>query len=66
MSERKQQEKTIGDLGQGMFPPSYACSIQSACGYVAWLCEKSGGLKNGQTALYWHLIATVAEHMRAK
>lgn len=58
------QEQEVGDMGQRAFPKDYAHSIENACGYVAWLCEQSGGLKNGQTALYWHLIATVAEHMR--
>jgi hypothetical protein len=57
-------EKSVGDYGQSIFPQEYANSILHGCAYVAWLCQKSGALKNGQTALYWHLIGTVAEHMK--
>lgn len=55
-------EPTIGDLGQSTFPPDHAHSIRTAIGYLADTCAKSGKLRNGETALYWHLVAVVGGH----
>ena len=39
-------------------------SVTIATEYLAHVIERDVGTKNGQTALYWHLIAVVQKHMK--
>lgn len=54
-------EKPIGGVDNPP-PEEYRRSIEHAIGYVCWLAEKSGALKQGQTPLYWALYHTVSNH----
>ena len=55
-------EDMIGDFGQSRFPEDKRYSIETAIGYLANLCGPH--TNNGRTALYWHLVATVSDHMK--
>jgi hypothetical protein len=39
-------------------------SIALAAEYLATVVERDWGLRNGRTALYWHLIHVVVKHAR--
>lgn len=37
-------------------------SVRTAAGYLADCIEKDHGTRNGNTALFWHIIAICQEH----
>lgn len=41
-------------------------SVALATEYLAKVVEEDCGTKNGQTALYWHLIAVIQKHAGKK
>ncbi len=43
-------------------PPSY--SVQNAAAYLAHVVQKDCGTRNGETALYWHIISVVTQHAK--
>jgi len=40
--------------------------IRNAIEYVAYAAAINHDLKNGQTALFWHLVAVVNQHLKNK
>lgn len=37
-------------------------SVKTALEYVAFLVDRENGVKNGKTALYWHLVGVCSSH----
>lgn len=54
----------IGDYGQNLFPEEHRRGSEYAAGFLAERCYQTGKLRNGKTALYWAIVATVARHFR--
>lgn len=55
----------LAELNTPIGMPAIPNSAELAIGYLLWLLEQEKiEFKNGKTALYWHLITVVGQHIK--
>lgn len=56
------------DIGQISTADTHlmSASLHTAIEYVTYTAVRDHKLRNGQTALFWHLVAVVNQHLVAK
>jgi len=52
-----------GDITVAFSPFTPSRSLVTALQYVTSVAEQDHGLRNGTTALYWHLLSVTAKHI---
>ena len=60
LNRKRRIAECLGTRSESPRVPSF--SVETACACLAHCVHEDMGTRNGETALYWHLIAVIHEH----